>query len=52
MDAVVKSMLQHGVNANAELVGLSAADGGHTDVLRLLIDSGLDLAVWGYVLIW
>ncbi len=49
--AVVQLLLQHGANANAEHVGEAAAAAGHTDILRLLIGSGLDLARWGAELI-
>ncbi len=45
--AVVQLLVQHGANANTEFVGAAAAVAGHTDTLRLLIDSGLDLARWG-----
>ncbi len=47
--AVVQLLLQHGANANA---AVEAAYQGHTDILRLLIGSGLDLARRGAELIW
>ncbi len=46
--AVVQLLLQHGANSNLR-VGRAAAKGGHTDILRLLIGSGLDLAQGGDV---
>ncbi len=52
--AVVRLLLQHGADANAENVvaaAAAAAAAGHTDILRLLIDSGLELARWGAGLI-
>jgi pyridoxine 5'-phosphate synthase PdxJ len=49
--AVVQLLHQHGANANAERVAVEAAYQGHTDILRLLIGSGLDLARWGADLI-
>ncbi len=45
--AVVRLLLQHGADANAEFVGEAAAVAGRTDILRLLIGSGLNLGRWG-----